>query len=67
MGNMGRNGLEKLVRTDIHGSYEHRNGVLGHLDIFLIRSGAMREAIIIGFFLITAVLVWTIPRKGGKR
>ena len=57
----------ELHRSRIHGSDEHRNGVLGHLDILLIRGGAMREAIIIGFFLITAVLVWTIPRKGGKR
>jgi hypothetical protein len=64
---MGRSRLEKLVRADIHGSDEHRNGVLRNLDVHMVRNGAMREAIIIGFFLLTAVLVWTIPRKGGKR
>lgn len=64
---MGTGERMELHRSRIHGSDEHRNGVLRNLDVLLIRGGAMREAIIIGFFLLTAVLVWTIPRKGGKR
>jgi hypothetical protein len=64
---MGTGERLELHRSRIHGSDEHRNGVLRNLDVHLVRNGAMREAIIIGFFLITAVLVWTIPRKGGKR
>lgn len=55
-----------LHRTGFYGDGSYRNGVLDNLDS-RVRSEPMREALIIGFFLITAVLVWTIPRKGGKK
>lgn len=63
----GRGNSMVMDRLGVHGCDEYRNGVLHTLDAHLVRGGTMREAIIIGFFLITAILVWTIPRKGGKR
>lgn len=65
---MGRqNHYLELARTDLHGNNKHRDGVLGNLDIFLIRGGAMREAIIIGTILILVVIVWRKPKKGGRK
>lgn len=49
-----------------HGSDKHRDGVLGSVDVFLLKGGAMREAIIISVILILAVWLW-MPRKGGRR
>lgn len=63
---MGRGQHLELHRTDLYGNNKHRDGVLGNLDVFLIRGGAMREAIIISAILILAVIVW-MPKKGGKR
>ena len=61
-----RNQYLELAWPDLHGNNKHRDGVLGNLDVFLIRGGAMREAIIISAILILAVIVW-MPKKGGRR
>ena len=66
--NVGRirrsNGMV-MARTDIHGNNVHRYGMLGCLDVNLLRGGTMREAIIISVILIFAVLLW-MPKRGGK-
>lgn len=66
MNGMGRRShLGQLARTDIHGNNVHRYGVLGCLDVNLLRGGTMREAIIISVILIFAILLW-MPKRGGK-
>lgn len=62
----GRGNSMELGWTYFHGNHEHRNGVLGHLDVHMVKGGQMREAIIISVILILAVLMW-MPRKGGKQ
>lgn len=58
------NDLDK-DRIGIHGNSKHRDGVLGCLDVFLLKGGAMREAIIISAILILALWLW-MPKKGGQ-
>ena len=63
MSNVGR--YVVIHRSWVPRSDEHRNGVLCGVDRMLLRSGQMRETIIISAILILAVWLW-IPRKGGK-
>ena len=56
----------ELHRTGVYGSNEYRNAVLRTLDVYLVKGGPMREAIIIGVILILAVIFWT-PKKGGRK
>ena len=55
-----------LSRACVFDSDRHRNGLWTNLDVCMIRGGRMREAIIIGLFLILAIIAWK-PRKGGRR
>lgn len=48
-----------MARTDIHGSGLHRYGVLGCLDVNLLRGGNMW--IVVSILIITVILWW--PRK----
>ncbi len=60
MNGMGRRShLGQLARTDIHGSGLHRYGVLGCLDVNLLRGGNMW--IVVSILIITVILWW--PRK----
>lgn len=52
-----------LDRSRLHGNNEYRYGVLGNLDVHMVKGGRMREAIIISVILILAVIFW-MPRKG---
>lgn len=65
----GRRKSNSMVvdRPSIHGNDSARYGVLRCLDAHLVRGGPMKEAIIISVILIIAVLLWSPPRKGGKR
>lgn len=56
----------ELDRISFHGAHKRRDGVLGCLDVYLVRGGPMREAVIISVILILAVIVWW-PKKGGSR
>ena len=63
MNGMGRRShLGQLARTDIHGNNVHRYGMLGCLDVNLLRGGNM--GLVLGILVIALILWW--PRDKGE-